>query len=81
MTRQEWKYRAAKRYQSRLSVSAEEAEKLAQALYDGQDGEFCEHADYDPEACADEDIAERTCAEGDDEEMDDATRYAVLGCM
>lgn len=81
MTREEWKARAATRYAERLGVTGDEAGRLAQELYDGQDGEFCEHANYDPEGCADEDIAERSCGEEDDEEMDDATRYAALGCM
>lgn len=67
MTREEWKERAAARYAARLGVPADEATKLAKTLYDEQDGEFCEQADYDPEGCADEDISERACADGDDD--------------
>lgn len=56
MTPNEWKERVAARYMARLPVTPGEAREMAERLFDQRDGSFGTAADYDPEACADEDL-------------------------
>lgn len=68
MTKEEWLSRCAVRYVERGGVDPERAKEFAQACFEAQDdGEsaFSESADYNPEACADEDMSYWT-DDGDD---------------
>lgn len=58
MTREEWKSRAAARFQACGNITDVEAMQLACELFDVQSGRFDSSIDYNPEACVDLELSE-----------------------
>lgn len=56
MTPKEWRARAAIEYKRIAGIGSKMALDYAKVLFDAQDGDFCSHAAYSPEECAQEDF-------------------------
>ena len=59
MTADEFKERAKIHIIKKTKLKESDAIELAEAVFDNQDGVFCEaaSANYDPEACVDEELS------------------------